>query len=426
MSNAKLFISVIIIAINLLVVIPVTIIAADHKDPLPNLNVYLNCNYCYQDFIRTEITFVNFVQDQFVSDVNLMITTLSTGSSGQQFNLIFTGARSMSGINDTLIYTANGINTDAEKRDELAHLIKLGLVRYLLKSGNHSMLDLASTNPADSNKIGVGANPGEDPWNAWVFNVSSNVDADGQKVSKSFSIYNSVSANRTTEKSKFNLNANSNYSINKFTFDGETYKFEQRSQYVGLLHVHSLNEHWSAGFFGSATRSIFGNYDLNTDAQLAVEYNIYPYKEAQTKSITFSYFLGGSFFDFTDSTIYNKTKAVYSTHYLSLNGYFNKAWGSLSGAIYANQFINDMKKFRYGAYVNFDIRIFKGFSVNGYLSYSTIADQINIRKAGATDDEILLQQRELATNFSFYSYVGVNYRFGSIYNNVVNPRFSNR
>lgn len=256
--------------------------------------------------------------------------------------------------------------------------------------------------------------------------MSTNADAEGQKVSRSFSIYNSISANRTTEKSKFNINASSNYSLNKFSFDGETYKFEQRSQYVGALHVHSLNEHWSAGVFGSATRSIFGNYDLNTDAQLAVEYNIYPYKKAQTKAITISYFLGGSYFDFTDTTIYNKSEAIYSTHYLSVNASFNREWGSLSGSIYANQFLNDLKKYRYGGYVNFDVRIFKGLSVSGYLSYSTIADQVNIRKAGASDDEILLQQRELATNFSFYTYVGVNYRFGSIYNNVVNPRFGNR
>lgn len=138
-------------------------IASGSKEPTPNINVYLNCSYCYQDFLRTEITFINFVQDQFVSDVNLMITSLSTGSSGQQFNLFFTGQRSFLGLNDTLSYTANGINTDVEIRSEIAHLIKLGMVRYILKSGNHTMFDLASTSSADSTEQGVGANPEEDP-----------------------------------------------------------------------------------------------------------------------------------------------------------------------------------------------------------------------------------------------------------------------
>lgn len=397
-----------------------------HKEPNQNINVYINCSYCYQDFLKTEITFVNFVQDQFVADVNLMITTLSTGSSGEQFNIMFIGQKSFKGMNDTLVYTANGINTETEKREGIAHLIKLGMVRFMIKSGNHSLLQLSSTSAADSAELGIGSNPDDDPWNAWVFNVSSNINADGQRVSRSFSIYNTVSANRTTEESRFNIRASSSYRMNKFTIGGETYKFEQRDQYASALYVHSLTAHWSAGVFSSANRSIFSNYDLLTDAQLAVEYNVYPYKQAQTKSVTFSYFLGGSYYDFTDTTIYDKTRAMLATHYLTINTTLNREWGSVSGAIYANQFINELKRYRYGGYLNLDIRIFKGLSVNGYLSYETIADQINIKKEGATSEEILLQQQELSTNFSYYAYVGLNYRFGSIYNNVVNPRFNNR
>jgi hypothetical protein len=40
-------------------------------------------------------------------------------------------------------------------------------------------------------------------------------------------------------------------------------------------------------------------------------------------------------------------------------------------------------------------------------------------------DEVLLQQQVLATNYSYYSSISFNYRFGSIYNNVVNTRFQN-
>lgn len=38
---------------------------------------------------------------------------------------------------------------------------------------------------------------------------------------------------------------------------------------------------------------------------------------------------------------------------------------------------------------------------------------------------MLLRQRQLATGFQYFMGFGVTYRFGSIYNNVVNPRFRN-
>jgi hypothetical protein len=57
------------------------------------------------------------------------------------------------------------------------------------------------------------------------------------------------------------------------------------------------------------------------------------------------------------------------------------------------------------------------------MSFDAIHDQINLRLNGASTDEVLLAQKEQKTNYTLYSYIGLSYRFGSIYNNVVNPRF---
>ena len=54
-----------------------------------------------------------------------------------------------------------------------------------------------------------------------------------------------------------------------------------------------------------------------------------------------------------------------------------------------------------------------------------IHDQIHLPREGATREEILLRQRELATDFRYWSFIGLSYTFGSIYSNVVNPRFGN-
>ena len=48
---------------------------------------------------------------------------------------------------------------------------------------------------------------------------------------------------------------------------------------------------------------------------------------------------------------------------------------------------------------------------------------IVMARLGYTDEEILLRQRELGTEFRYWLSFGLSYRFGSIYNNAVNPRF---
>jgi hypothetical protein len=50
-------------------------------------------------------------------------------------------------------------------------------------------------------------------------------------------------------------------------------------------------------------------------------------------------------------------------------------------------------------------------------------DQIALPAEGVTDEEALLRLRQRATGFEFNVGVGLSYSFGSIYNNIVNPRF---
>ena len=52
-----------------------------------------------------------------------------------------------------------------------------------------------------------------------------------------------------------------------------------------------------------------------------------------------------------------------------------------------------------------------------------VRDKVNIAKSEISDEDILLQIKQLDTNFTYFTYFGLNYRFGSKYNNIVNPRF---
>ena len=79
----------------------------------------------------------------------------------------------------------------------------------------------------------------------------------------------------------------------------------------------------------------------------------------------------------------------------------------------------------FNAYINPNIewQIFKGLSIDigGYASF--VGDRINIAKSDISDEDILLKIKQLDTDFTYFVYFGLNYRFGSKYNNYVNPRF---
>ena len=64
-----------------------------------------------------------------------------------------------------------------------------------------------------------------------------------------------------------------------------------------------------------------------------------------------------------------------------------------------------------------------GLTINLGGGYSFIHDQISLRKGDVSEEDILLQRRELSNTFTRYTSCTIVYTFGSLYNNVVNPRF---
>ncbi|MFA9453938.1 MAG: hypothetical protein ACERK6_08490, partial [Candidatus Aminicenantaceae bacterium] len=55
--------------------------------------------------------------------------------------------------------------------------------------------------------------------------------------------------------------------------------------------------------------------------------------------------------------------------------------------------------------------------------YERIHDQLALPIGDASIDEVLLRRRELATDYDYSLSVGFRFTFGSVYSNVVNPRF---
>ncbi len=69
------------------------------------------------------------------------------------------------------------------------------------------------------------------------------------------------------------------------------------------------------------------------------------------------------------------------------------------------------------------MRLVRGLSVFMFGNVSRIRDQVFLPLEEASEEEILLGNVRLPTSFEYGMSVGLSYTFGSIYNNIVNPRF---
>ncbi len=57
--------------------------------------VFIDCWRCDRDYIRTEITYVNYVRDRKDADIHLLVTDQGTGSGGREYTLAFIGLKSL-------------------------------------------------------------------------------------------------------------------------------------------------------------------------------------------------------------------------------------------------------------------------------------------------------------------------------------------
>ena len=88
-----------------------------------------------------------------------------------------------------------------------------------------------------------------------------------------------------------------------------------------------------------------------------------------------------------------------------------------------SQFLSDLSKNQISLFGITRVRLFRGLSFNFFGSVSRVRDQLFLPKGAASDEEILLRRRQLETSYTYRLSGGFTYRFGSIFNNVVNPRF---
>ncbi|MFC2166330.1 hypothetical protein ACFLQZ_00010 [Acidobacteriota bacterium] len=378
--------------------------------------VFLDCGSCDIDYIRTEITFVNYVRDRKEAHVHILVTTQGTGSGGREYTISLIGQLDFEGINDTQQYYSEQTDTQDETREGLTNAIKIGLTSYAAKTPIASRMRVSYTEKAEQKAV-------EDKWNSWIFRISGNTRFNGQKTYKSSSLNGSFSASRITEDFKVSMSLSAGHDRDDITYGDETIERLQNDMNFNGLFVKSISDHWSVGAYVRADSSTYENIKYSINTSPAIEFNLFPYSESTRRQFRFLYRFGFHVLKYREETIYDKMSENLWNQSLSATFDIKEKWGSISTTLSGSHYFHDFSKNRIDIFSILNIRIIKGLSFFALGIGSSVHDQLSLPKGEASREEVLLHIKQLETSYSYFFSVGLSFTFGSIFTNVVNPRF---
>ncbi|MBI4264069.1 MAG: hypothetical protein HY657_06825 [Acidobacteria bacterium] len=121
-------------------------------------------------------------------------------------------------------------------------------------------------------------------------------------------------------------------------------------------------------------------------------------------------------FDVDDTTISSVSRGT------SMDGWAIKSLGAHWGSGIGGSIVSST--YRVVSLGTVEYRLATGVSLDVHGGASLIRDQIYLARRGASDQEVLLRQRQLATGYDYILSIGLSFTFGSIHDSVVNSRFA--
>ena len=381
-----------------------------------SIKLFVECN-CDKNYIRQEIKNIDHVRDQGLANVQVFIYDIANGSGGKTYKLEFTGTDSFESIAHTLSFVSNANMTADDIRKRLVWRIKKGLLKYILESDIANRVVYRIKGKKEANEVEF-----YDPWNNWIFEVYGEAKFDKETSRKKFEYKLGLESDHVTDKWRVRADFQLSQLNSEFVRNDETFTSERKRYWGAASVVRSLSDHWSTGIFTNFKYDTFANIDFSTGISPAIEYNIFPYNEVLKREIVFAYKIGFNYNDYIETTIFNEDTEFIFNHSLETQVRYRQPWGNVYARIRASTFLKDFSKNRLQFNGNLSVRVLKGFSVRFSGDLQFIRDQINLPAGDASLEDVLLQQKQIATDFDLGFSVGLAYTFGSAFNNIINTR----
>jgi hypothetical protein len=368
------------------------------------------------DYLKTEIGFADFVRDRTLADVYILVSSLNTASGGKEYTVTFQGRQRFEGLADTLRYVSKESDSEDIFRTGLVQTMTRGLVRYVSRTALAAQLSV-------SFKQQTQVAPKVDKWKHWVFTIQANGYFNGEQGYRYRNLWGSVSARRVTEKLKLNIAIYGSESKNRFWDDDSETKSASNSKSFEVEPIFALSDHWSWLAQAAGGSSTYSNRSSYLVGGLGVEYNIFPYSQSTRRQLRLEYDITFRTIRYYRETIYYRIFENRWRENVSVALKIIQPWGSSDTQIQFGHYLHDFDKNRLDIWSDVSLRVIQGLSLSLSGGYSKIHDQIGLPKGGSSPEEVLLRRSELETSYSYWTSIGLSYSFGSIYSDIVNPRF---
>lgn len=401
--------------------VPILVFA--QKSTTEKVKIYLDCSWsCDYDFLQREMSYVDFYRDAKTANLHIIVKGERSSTGGEIVTFRFIGIEEFKGVENTLLLDVPPNTSDNDERLLYLKMLKKGIYAYIIRTSDK---DNVSISFGETDKEDVKKEE-KDKWNNWTFETSIGGYFSGQESYLNSNSYMSLSANRITAESKFTSSFSFNSSVSKYKFETDPdVTVENKSKYANMTYVKSKGEHFSIGAKANYSQATFMNYDGSYKFSPCVEYNLFPYSESSEHRLSLLYGVSANHNDYTDTTVYLITSENFASHLFEFTYNNEQTWGSFNFSIRGNQILDkdDLRKYNVRISSRADWNITKGLSLNYSASINFDRAQIHLPLSSVTYEEIILRQKELESNYFYYMYFGISYTFGSMKNNVVNPRF---
>ena len=377
------------------------------------IKAYIDCR-CDENYLKQETSFLEYVRDQDLADVEIFIRDERNPTGSRSFEITIDGNNSYKDISSSATAIGYSNDTSSTLRDKLLNKLKVALVPFLEKANYDIKLNVES-NFEDSTSL-------DDKWKNWVFELSGSYNNDKEESRKTNRYEVEFEIDKLTEDWRIGMEISRNESNRKFYSDDNEYTSNRKTTSFRGRVVRSISDHFSAGVFFGAYQNTYENIDFNRYLAPAIEYSMYPYKDVLSKEITLAYRIGTGKRNYIEETIYGYNEQKLTSQTLSLNIRFRQKWGNISSYINGTQFLNDGTKKRFSLRSDLDIRVFEGLAVRLSGNINLIREQYSLAAGNTSVEDLLLQQRQIATDYRTNFSIGLSYTFGSIYNSIINTR----
>lgn len=398
------------------------------------------------DYIRTEITAVDFYRDNEMADVFLLINNNRSGGGGRQYQLIFIGQQNIyAGRTDTLYVNNKQTDTDFEVREKLTRFIKLGLAPFVAKTKAGEWLDINMktelSDMEDTGQESVGS------WNYWVFNVGSDANFEIEELSRQINFGGDININRITDEWKISISGRINERLRttiqkepRVDENGAPVLDENGNQIIdeiennfdvsefGFGHqlVKSISPHWSYGYDVEGRQNTRFNYKFQLTFRPALEFNFFPESEQNSRFLRVNYGIEVRNNRYVEETIYGAVAETRALQSLRASLGLNQRWGNLQVGYRLRNYLDDFSFWTTGLSVSAEVRVTGNFSFYVRAEGNYVKDQIYLASGDFSEQDILSGRVTLPSAYTIDTRFGFNYRFGSNLNNFVNQRFFGR